>query len=159
MKITLKKITAWLLVLPLLMNACFQTEAKQEESSEKPVVQVFYKDKENSLNTLEQVRPFLEEFSNDYEIQYLLSTEAENEELVKSLGFPLEHFPFGIAINGKTSALVHGDTIIFANFPDFMRQIGKHPGNWTLEHLGAVLNNPGILLPENPEIINRPGGN
>lgn len=147
------------MVLPLSMNACFQPEAKQAESYEKPVVQVLYKEKGNSLNTLEQLRPFLENFSNGYEIQYLLSTEAENEELVKSLGFPLEHFPFGIAINGKTSALIHGDTIIFANFPDFMHHLEKHPGNWTLEHLETVLNDTGLLLPENPEIVNRAGEN
>jgi hypothetical protein len=118
----------------------------------------FCKVKENSLNTLEQVRPFLENFSNDFDIRYLSMTEAENEEILKMLGFPIEHFPFGIAIKGKTSALINGDTIIFANFPDFMHHLGKHPGNWTLAHLEAVLNDTGMLLPENAEIKNRPGG-
>lgn len=159
MKKNLKKLTAWLLVLPLSLNACFQAENKQKADTENSLIQVFYKEKENSLNTLKHLRPFLENFSNGYEIQYLLSTEAKNEELVKSLGFPLEHFPFGIAINGKTSALIHGDTIIFANFPDFMHHLEKHPGNWTLEHLETVLNDTGLLLPENPEIVNRAGGN
>jgi hypothetical protein len=158
MKTNLKMSLSWLILFSIAITACLQTDSKHSKNSEKPVVQVFYKDRENSLNTLEQVKPFLEKFSNDYEIQYLLSTEAKNEELVKSLGFPLEHFPFGIAINGKTSALIHGDTIIFANFPDFMHHIGKHPGNWTMEHLETVLNNTGMLLPVNPEIINRSGG-
>lgn len=148
----------WLFLLSIVITACLHTDSKGSENSEKPVVQVFYKVKENSLNTLEQVRPFLENFSNDFDIRYLSMTEAENEEILKMLGFPIEHFPFGIAIKGKTSALINGDTIIFANFPDFMHHLGKHPGNWTLAHLEAVLNDTGMLLPENAEIKNRPGG-
>lgn len=158
MKKNLKMPLSWLFLLSIAIPACLQPEAQRTETSMKPIVQVFYKDKENSLNTLEQVRPFLENFSNDYDIQYIISTEAENEELIKSLGFPLEHFPFGIAINGKTCALINGDTIIFANFPDFMHHLGKHPGNWTLQHLEAVLNDKNLLLPDNPVITNRPGG-
>jgi hypothetical protein len=159
MKTNFKKLAFWLLVLLPCMNACFQPEKQQKSETDNSLIQVFYKDKENSLNTLEQIRPFLERFSNDYEIQYLNSTDAENEVLVKSMGFPLEHFPFGIAINGKTSALINGDTIIFANFPDFMHHLGKHPGNWTLQHLEAVLHSNELLLSENIVITNQSDGN
>jgi hypothetical protein len=49
MKANLKKLTAWLLVLPLFMHACFQPETKQKEDDKNSLIQVFYKYKENSL--------------------------------------------------------------------------------------------------------------
>lgn len=104
------------------------------------------------------MKSFLSSYQSDFDIRYLDMEEPDNEEYMQSLGFPIEHFPFGIAINGKTSALVDGDTIVFGNFPDFMHHIGRHEGNWTLDHLETVMLNPEKLLPDNPEFENVPGG-
>lgn len=124
----------------------------------RPVIQLFYKTQPPSLQTHEQVRSFLAAFEDEYEIRDLLMTDPVNAELMHALGLPTEHFPFGLAIDGKTSAGIDGSTIIFARFPDFMHHVGRHQGNWTLAHLEAVLKNRDLLLPENPVLESRPGG-
>lgn len=116
------------------------------------LIQVFYKEKEPSKETLNQIKPFLDHTAAGHTIEYLLITDPANRMLMNELGLPTDHFPFAIAINGRTSAVIDGETIIFAKFPDFMHHIGKHPGNWNLSHLEQVLNNPNLLLPENPVI-------
>jgi len=129
-----------------------------EPAGIRTVIQVFYKEKQPSMQTLEKVRAFLKEYENTCDIRYLLITDPKNENLVKSLGLPTEHFPFALAIDGKTSAMIDGKTIFFAHFPDFMHHIGKHRGNWTLDHLVKVLNNPSLMLPDNPVVNTQPGG-
>ena len=131
---------------------------KLESTNSKPLLQVFYKEKEPSMQTLKKVKDFLKTYEGSYDIQYLLITNPENEDTIKSLKLPIEHFPFAIAINGKTSAKIDGKTIIFAHFPDFMHHIGKHQGNWTLDHLAKALKDTSLMSPENPVVITKPGG-
>ncbi len=129
-----------------------------EPADSKPVIQVFYKEKQPSMKTLEKVKAFLEEYQGRYDIQYIRITDPENESLIKSLGLPTEHFPFALAIDQKTSARIDGKTIVFAHFPDFMHHIGKHQGNWTLAHLVKVLNDNSLMLADNPTVETKPGG-
>lgn len=124
----------------------------------RPVIQVFYKEKQPSMQRLEKVKAFLKEYESTYDIRYLIITDPKNETLIKSLGLPTEHFPFALAINGETSAMIDGETIVFAHFPDFMHHIGKHRGNWTLDHLVKVLKDTLLMLPNNPAVDTRPGG-
>lgn len=139
-------------------NNAGTVSSHQESIAEKTLIQVFYKQKENSMQAFEKVKAFLKEYESRYDIRYLLITDPENESLNKSLGLPTEHFPFAIAIDGKTSAMIDGKKIVFAHFPDFMHHIGKHKGNWTLDHLTKVLNDISLMLPDNPEVQTRPGG-
>ena len=73
-----------------------------------------------------------------------------SNELLKSLGLPEDHFPFAMAINRKTSALINDETIIFVELPDFMHHVGRRQGNWSLDHLKTVLENKELLQPEKP---------
>lgn len=122
------------------------------------VIQVFYKEQPPSLQTYERVKTFLASYLDTHEIHYLLMTEPQNAALMQELGLPTEHFPFGLAIAGKTSATIDGATIVFARFPDFMHHLGRHQGNWTLDHLAAVLRDPTLLRPENPQLESQRGG-
>ena len=126
--------------------------------AEETTIEVFYKNQPPSMETLSRVESFLDSHQNDFDIRYLDMEDPVNAEYMQSLGFPADHFPFGIAINGKTSARIGGETIVFGNFPDFMHHIGRHQGNWTLDHLEAVMLDPEKMLPDNPVFENVPGG-
>ncbi len=150
-------------ILPLLVIAfsvaCAGSGSQQvHETDDQILIEVFYKDMPPSLETLEQVRHFLEDYQEAYRVEFLLMTDPENEKRMTSLGYPDEHFPFGLAIDGKTSAEMDGEIIVFGNFPDFMHHVDRHQGNWTLEHLGKVLQKPRLLRESNPQLINQPGG-
>lgn len=123
-----------------------------EDMSDKPIIHLFYKEKGPSLETLDMIEDYLEGYEDKYDIQYILITDPENEDMMNALGLPTEHFPFALAINGLTSAFIDGQTIVFAEFPDFMHHIGRHKGNWTLEHLEKILNDNSLMLPMNPVI-------
>lgn len=132
--------------------------SNQKPIAEKSLIQVFYKEKENSMQAFEKIKTYLKEYESKYDIRYLLITDPKNESLIKSLGLPTEHFPFAIAINGKTSAMIDGKKIVFAHFPVFMHHIGKHKGNWTLDRLTKVLDDESLMLPDNPVVKTKPGG-
>lgn len=129
-----------------------------EQKPENPVIWVFYKEQPPSLQTQAIIKDFLTDYEDRYVIEYRLITDPDQRQIIESLGLSTEHLPIAIAINGKTGAMIDGEKIIFVNFPDVMHHIGRHPGNWTLEHLQKVLNNNRLLLDKNPEIKNRPGG-
>jgi len=148
-----------LLVLGFAMSMAGVVSADTAvEATKKPVIQVFYKEKAPSLETLDQVLKFLVDYEDTYEIEKVIITDPANSELLTKMKLPAEHFPFALAIEGKTSARIGEATIIFAHFPDFMHKIGRHQGNWTLEHLRQVLQNRSLLLPDNPEVTTAPGG-
>ena len=147
-----------LFVASLVFSCAGADGAPSEEGDSRPLIQVFYKDKDPSLETLDAVEKFLEPWESAYEIRYLVITDSTNAGLMTKLGLPTEHFPFAVAVDGKTSAEIGGKTVVFAHFPDFMQHVGKHPGNWTLDHLNAVLEDNGLLLPENPVVTSSPGG-
>ena len=148
------------LILIVFIQASFFVASATAGSTagEETTIEVFYKNQPPSMETLSQVESFLSPYQGDFDIRYLDMEEPDNAAYMQSLGFPIEHFPFGIAINGKTSARVGGETIVFGNFPGFMHHIGRHQGNWTLDHLEAVIMDPEKLLPDNPVIENNPGG-
>lgn len=150
--ITMPGIILAMLVLPLV------TVLQAQETDKKIQIEVFYKEQPPSMETLTQVKDFLKDYQDKCTVKYLLMTETDNEKRMTSYGYPSEHFPFGIAINGKTSARIGGEVIIFGNFPDFMHHLGRHQGNWTFTHLRQVLNNKELLLPDNPTFRNQPGG-
>ncbi|MFP4064294.1 MAG: hypothetical protein ACLFN2_05220 [Bacteroidales bacterium] len=148
-----------LILFVFIQAAFFAANATAGSTAEEETtIEVFYKNQPPSMETLEKVKSFLSSYQNDFDIRYLDMEEPDNEAYMQSLGFPIEHFPFGIAINGKTSALIDEETIVFGNFPDFMHHIGRHEGNWTLDHLETVMLNPEKLLPDNPVFENVPGG-
>lgn len=149
-------------ILIILIAVAFSSYAISSNNSmdlnNKTLIQIFYKKQKPSLEAYNKIKSFLEPFAGDCKIQYLLISEPDNKKLMKDLGFYPDHFPIGIAINGKTSANIDGDIITFANFPVFMHHIGRHPGNWTLNHLKKALKNPTLLKPDNPVIKNTPRG-
>lgn len=148
-----------LIVFVLGASGNVNAETIASESKDvKPVLQVFYKEKQPSLQTLQKIRTFLEKYKEEFTVRYLVITDPDNDATIRSLGLPTEHFPFALAINGKTSALIDGKKIVFAHFPDFMHHIGKHKGNWTLEHLAKVLDDTSLMLPDNPVVHTKPGG-
>ncbi len=119
---------------------------------------VFYKEQPPSLQTRSIIKDFLSDYEDSYAVEFRLITDPDQKQTIESLGLSTDHLPVAIAINGKTSAMIDGEEIVFVNFPDVMHHIGRHPGNWTLEHLQKVLNDNSLLLDENPDIKNRPGG-
>lgn len=131
-----------------LSFSCHQSN----NSDDNDIIQIFHHQKAPSMATLEAVNEFLEAYEDIYEIIYYNIKDDSNNELLKSLGLPEDHFPFAIVINGKTSAEINGEQIIFANLPDFMHHIGRREGNWTLEQLKIVLENKNLLLPDNPDL-------
>ncbi len=140
----------------IMLTSCFAETVI--DTHEKPLIRVFYKEKEASMKAYEQLKPFLEKYEKNYTVQYLLITDPANADLMASLNLPVEHFPLAVVIKGKTSAMIDGEQIIFAHFPDFMHHIGRHQGNWTLEHLKRVMHDSSLLLPENPVLKSNPGG-
>lgn len=149
MKIVIRLLCLTVLILVGSGNLNAET-ISSEPKSPKPLLQVFYKEKQPSLQTLQKIRTFLEKYEEKFTVRYLIITAPENEETGRSLGLPIEHFPFAIAIDGKTSVIIDAEKIIFAHFPDFMDHIGKHKGNWTLDHFTKVLDDISLMVPDNP---------
>lgn len=125
---------------------------------EENMIEIIYKNKAPSLETFETVMKFLEPYSKNYKIVPVIMTDPENADLMEQRRLPTEHFPFAIAINGMTSAKIDDEIIILAHFPDFMHHIGRHQGNWTLDHLATVLKQPELLIPQNPKVTSQAGG-
>ena len=115
----------------------------------KPTVSVFYKEKEPSQKVLAKVKTVLTDFQESYQVKYFNIDKEENCDLIAEIGLPSEHFPFAVAINQKFTTLINGDIISFVHFPVFMKGIGRHEGNWSLQHLKTVLAQPKLLYPQN----------
>ncbi len=129
-----------------------------DETTADQVIWVFYKEQPPSLQTHSVISEFLDDYTDQYVVEYRLITDPDQKQTIESLGLSTDHLPVAIAINGKTSAMIDEEVIVFTNFPDFMHHIGRHPGNWTLDHLQKVLDDNTLLLDENPVIRNSPGG-
>ncbi|MGM0599383.1 MAG: hypothetical protein ACQETH_06155 [Candidatus Rifleibacteriota bacterium] len=153
MNLTLKNFTVSTSLFCLLFFFCFQVQMAFAQT-EKPIIEVFYKEKEPSLKTLDKVSELLENYKSKFTVKRILITEPANEQLITQRGLPTQHFPFAVSINEKTSAKIDGKTIIFAELPDFMHYVGRHKGNWTLEYLKKALENPELLLDKNPIVRN-----
>lgn len=112
-------------------------------------IDVFYKEMPPSQQTLEMVNTVLTEFSDEYEIEYHLITDTSTSELIQQYNLPGTHFPFAITVNGKYSATINEETIYLVHFPLFMHGIGRHEGNWSMDHLKKILTDTSLLINEN----------
>jgi len=121
-------------------------------SSEEPsisTIEVFYKNMDPSIETLEVTNALLANFTDEYEITYHLITDSASADLILKYNLPDTHFPFAVVINGKYSAFINEEKIDFVHFPLFMHGIGRHEGNWSMEYLELVLNDIALLMDEN----------
>lgn len=130
------KLIFLLMVTSLFLNMSFAERT----------VQVFHRNMPPSLETLAKADSVLSLFMDDYEITYHLITDPDEAGLISSKGLPSTHFPFAVLINGEFFAEIDGDTVVFVHFPLFMRGIGRHEGNWSMEYLSAVLRDNSLLL-------------
>jgi hypothetical protein len=112
-------------------------------------IEVFHKNKEPSLQTLEKTNAVLDKYKDGHEIFYYVITDSVNVDLIRKYNLPDTHFPFAIVINGRYSANINDSKIDFVHFPLFMHGIGRHEGNWSLGDLEAVLKDKSILLDNN----------
>ena len=112
-------------------------------------VEVFYKEMPPSLQALEEVNKILNNLNGNYLTTYHLITDTASSNIIQHYNLPGSHFPFAVVINGKYSATINENTIYFVHFPLFMRGIGRHEGNWSMEHLQQVLADTTLLINEN----------
>jgi hypothetical protein len=115
----------------------------------KSKISVFYKEMKPSQQVLTRVDSLLNNFLDSYNVQYYNIEDTENISIIKKLGLPDTHFPFAIVIDGKFTTNILGKTISFIHFPLFMKGIGRHEGNWSLEELQQVLESNNLLADEN----------
>ncbi len=109
-------------------------------------IEIFHKEMPPSLETLAAVERVLEEYGDGYTVSRHLITDPETLELISLYGLPETHFPFAVVINGMLSAVIDGEKVDFVHFPLFMHGIGRHEGNWSLEHLSRVLDEPQLMV-------------
>ena len=57
-------------------------------------------------------------------------------------------------INGIFTAEIDDKIVSFVHFPEFMKGIGRHEGNWSISDLEAVLKDNSLLTEKNilPEL-------
>lgn len=109
-------------------------------------VHVFHKDRPPALRALARTDSVLAEYGGQFEISYHLITDEETGPLIEKFGLPGSHFPFAVVINGNFSAMVGNEKVDFVHFPLFMHGIGRHEGNWSMEHLKLVLRDTTLLM-------------
>ena len=108
-------------------------------------IMVFYKNRKPSLAVLDEVKKAFESTDKDFEIEYLDIEDAKNLPVIADLGLPSGHFPFAVVIDGKYTAKIGDDILSFVHFPLFMKGIGRHEGNWSMDHLKMVLKDSSLL--------------
>jgi len=118
-------------------------------SSDKGILLVFYKEREPSQKVLERVNKMLESFEHQYNIEYLIIDDENSSKKINELGLPTTHFPFAVVINGKYTAQIDERIVSFVHFPLFMKGIGRHEGNWSIDDLRRVLEDHSLLADEN----------
>jgi len=111
-----------------------------------PMLEVFYKEMPPSLETLAAVDSVLAALGEEWTVFRWVITDPAAAERIEACGLPDTHFPFALVLNGSYSAMIDGERIDFVHFPLFMHGIGRHEGNWSLDHLRRVLEDPGLLL-------------
>jgi hypothetical protein len=132
----------------MMSSACFGQESKT------PTIDIFYKNKRPSQQVLTEVNKVVEKYKETYTVSYHLITDPLNSEIISEYGLPTTHFPVAVVINGKFTAEIDDKIISFVHFPEFMKGIGRHEGNWTISCLEAVLKDNSLLTDKNvlPEL-------
>ena len=117
-------------------------------------IEVFHKNRPPALETLERADSVLARFDDEFEIVRHLITDSSTTALIEQYGLPPAHFPFAIVINGRFSAMIDSMKVDFVHFPLCMHGIGRHEGNWSMEHLERVLSDTTLLMDESilPEL-------
>ncbi|MCD4654520.1 hypothetical protein K8T06_11385 [bacterium] len=139
--------TIWIaIIIASFLSGSIMANSKTESAK---IIDVFYKNKKPSLQTLEKAKTVLEKYESDYKITYYLITDPETKDLIKKYTLPETHFPFAIVVNEKYSASIEKKEIVFIGFPLFMKGIGRHEGNWSMDDLDKILKNNALLLDKN----------
>lgn len=102
-----------------------------------------------SQKVLDKVNILLKDYQDLYQINYYLIDDPANSEIIAQLGLPSTHFPFAVVIDGKFSTNINDQVVSFIHFPHFMKGIGRHEGNWSIDTLDKVLKDNSLLLKEN----------
>ncbi len=137
----------WITIIAAsFLSGSIMTNSKAESAK---IIDVFYKNKKPSLQALEKVKAVLEKYKSEYKITYYLITDPETKDLIKKYTLPETHFPFAIVVNEKYSASINKKKIVFIEFPLFMKGIGRHEGNWSMDDLDKILKNNTLLLDNN----------
>lgn len=132
-----------LLILLVMISVIFAQESKI------PNIDVFYKDQKPSQQALTEINKILEKHKISYKIAYYLITDSVNAGIISKYGLPTTHFPVAVVINGKFTAKLNKRLVSFVHFPDFMKGMGRHEGNWSLADLELVLKDNSLLSDEN----------
>lgn len=134
------------MLLTITLLALAATAFAELAATEKPVIDVFYKNRNPSLMVLEKALPVLMGFSARYDIQLHCITSAEEAGLIAHYGLPETHFPFAVVVDGHYTARLDGRETHFVHFPMFLRGIGRHEGDWYVSDLERMLNGEGEWL-------------
>lgn len=110
---------------------------------------IFYKERKPSKQVLAKVKTLLQNYKKSYKINYYNIEDKKTAVSIKEIGLPETHFPFAVVIDGKFTAKINDKTISFVHFPIFMKGIGRHEGNWSLDALKKVLNDNKLLITKN----------
>ncbi len=116
------------------------------DATDKLNVSVFYKERKPSQQVLVKVDSLLNNYLTLYHIKHYNIEEGNNTVIIKTLGLPETHFPFAVAIDGKFTAVIDERTVSFVHFPLFMKGIGRHEGNWSLDDCRKFLKTLNCLL-------------
>ena len=133
-------------VLKYLVMLVFMSFALVLFSSEIAIVNIFYKERKPSQQTLEKVNELLEKHKKNYQVNYFNIEDEKNQRIISDSGLADDHFPFAIVIDNKFNAVIGDKKISFIHFPDFMKGIGRHEGNWSLNDLEKVLLDNSLLV-------------
>ncbi|MBN2291426.1 MAG: hypothetical protein JXM70_03315 [Pirellulales bacterium] len=135
---------AWIILLVLMMSSTgFGQDFK------KSTIDVFYKNKKPSQKVLREINKVVGKYEKIYTVSYYLITDPSNSEIISKYGLPSTHFPVAVVINGKFTAKIDGKIVSFVDFPQFMKGIGRHEGNWSISYLEAVLKDNSLLSDKN----------
>lgn len=139
----MKNIANTLLLILTLISVTFAQESKM------PDIDVFFKEQKPSQKVIAEINKILDKYKNSYKINYILITDSANAGIIEKFGLPSTHFPCAVVINGKFTAKIGEKTVSFVHFPDFMKGIGRHEGNWSVADLEAVLKDNALLADKN----------
>lgn len=124
------------------------------QESKMATVDIFYKNKRPSQQVLTEINKVVEKYEKTYTVSYYLITDSSNSEIISKYGLPSTHFPVAVVINGIFTAEIDGEKVSFVHFPEFMKGIGRHEGNWSIACLEAALKDNSLLADKNilPEL-------